>query len=91
MISEAQGCGRPVIAVSHSGVEDLVEDGIPGRIVNREPAALSSAVDSLIADPETAHRLGKAAAFTVEGRRLEPIGRSLARFLEAVLSRKQLH
>lgn len=91
MISEAQGCGRPIVAVSCSGVADLVEDGITGRIVNRNPAALVSAVDSLIADPEIAHRYVRAATAAAEGRRFVQVGRSLAQFLDAVLSRKQLH
>jgi glycosyltransferase involved in cell wall biosynthesis len=90
-ISEAQGCGRPVVAVSCTGVEDLVEDGLSGRIVNRDPAALASAVDDLIADPDTAHRFGKTAATAAEDRRLAPVGRRLARFLEAILSQIQLH
>jgi len=90
-ISEAQGCGRPVVAVSCPGVDDLIEDGVSGRIVDHDPAALVRAIDSLIADPEVSHRLGHAAAATAERRRLTPSGRRLAQFLEAILSRKQLH
>jgi glycosyltransferase involved in cell wall biosynthesis len=90
-ISEAQGCGRAVVAASCSGIEDLIEDGITGRIVNRDPAAMASAVDDLIADPDATHRFGKAAATAAEDRRLAPVGRSLARFLEAILAQKQLH
>jgi glycosyltransferase involved in cell wall biosynthesis len=90
-ISEAQGGGRPVVAVSFPGVEDLIEDGISGRIVDRDPAALSEAVDFLIADPDVSERFGNAAAAAAENRRLVPTGERLARFLEAVLSQKQLH
>jgi glycosyltransferase involved in cell wall biosynthesis len=90
-ISEAQGCGRPVVAVSSPGVEDLIEDGISGRIVDRDPADLSEAVAFLIADPDVSERFGNAAAAAAENRRLVPTGERLARFLESVLSQKQLH
>jgi glycosyltransferase involved in cell wall biosynthesis len=90
-ISEAQGCGRPVVAVSWPGVEDLIEDGVSGRVVVRDASALAEATDSLIADPEIARQLGNAAATAAEHRRLAPVGRLLAQFLEGVLSRKQLH
>ena len=90
-ISEAQGCGRPVVAVSYPGVEDLIEDGVNGRIVDRDPAALSGAIDILIADPDVAHNFGQAAAATAVDRRLAPIGRRLGEFLEETISRKQLH
>jgi glycosyltransferase involved in cell wall biosynthesis len=90
-ISEAQGCGRPVVAVSYPGVEDLIEDGVTGRIVDRDPAALASTVDFLITDSNVAERFGSAAAAAAADRRLAPVGRRLARFLEETLSRKQLH
>ena len=90
-ISEAQGCGRPVVAVSYPGVEDLIEDGITGRIVDRDPAALASTVDFLITDSNVADRFGSAAAAAAADRRLAPVGRRLAQFLEEILSRKQLH
>jgi glycosyltransferase involved in cell wall biosynthesis len=90
-ISEAQGCGRPVVAVSWPGVEDLIEDGVSGRIVDRDSSALARAVDSLIADPEAAHRLGTTAAEATKDRMLITVGRRLAHFLDSILSRKQLH
>lgn len=90
-ISEAQGCGRPVVAVSWRGVEDLIDDGVSGRIVDREASALARAADSLIANPKIAHQVGKAAADAAENRKLVPAGERLAQFLEAILSRKQLH
>jgi len=77
--------------VSCPGVEDLVEDGVTGRIVDRDPAALFRAVSSLIADPDVTHSFGQAAATAAKHRRLTPSGRRLAHFLEAILSRKQLH
>ena len=86
-ISEAQGCGRPVVAASHQGVADLIEDGVDGRIVDRNPDALAKVVSSLIHDPEATARLGRAAAHAVVERRLAPVGDRLARFLGGFLAR----
>jgi len=90
-ISEAQGCGRPLVAVSCPGVEDLIDDGVCGRVVDRDPGALAPAVDFIIANPDVAHRFGNAAATAAENRRLAPIGRRLAEFLEGILSKIRLH
>jgi glycosyltransferase involved in cell wall biosynthesis len=90
-ISEAQGCGRPVVAISCQGVHDLIEDGVNGWIVDRDPAALSNAVDTLLGDSELAHRMGRAAAAAAVYRRMVPVGHRLARFLEATLSQDQGH
>ena len=90
-ISEAQGCGRPVVAISCLGVHDLIEDGVNGRIVDRDPAALSNVVDTLLGDPDSAHRIGGAAAAAGVNRRMVPTGQRLARFLEATLSQDQGH
>jgi len=90
-ISEAQGCGRPVVAVSCPGVEDLIEDGVSGRIVIRNPAAMAKAVDSLIADSDVALRIGEASAVAVSDRRPVCVGECLVQFLEGVHSRVQLH
>ncbi len=84
-ISEAQGCARPVVAVSCPGVEDLVEDGVTGRIVGRDPVALADAASALIKDPERSRRLGGAAAEAVARRRFAPVGERLAVFLDGIL------
>jgi len=86
MISEAQGCGRPVVAAAIPGVWDLIDDNVNGRIVEGNPAVLADAVSSIIDDAETARRLGHAAIATVTNRRLAPVGEYLARFLGDVLS-----
>jgi glycosyltransferase involved in cell wall biosynthesis len=86
MISEAQGCGRPVVAAAIPGVGDLIDDNVNGRIVEGDPAALTNAVNSVIHDAETARRLGQAATASARNRWLAPVGEHLARFLEDVLS-----
>jgi glycosyltransferase involved in cell wall biosynthesis len=88
-ISEAQACARPVMAVPTPGVEDLVEDGVTGRIVEGEPTALADAVTSLIADADAVRSLGRAAAAAVTDRRLGPVGDRMAGFFDAVVSARR--
>jgi glycosyltransferase involved in cell wall biosynthesis len=85
-ISEAQACARPVVAEDISGVEDLVKDGVTGRIVSGGAESMAPEVSSLLCDRETASRLGKAAADAARDRRVIPSGRRLAEFLERVVA-----
>ena len=84
-ITEAQGCGRPVVAVSFPGVEDLVEDGVNGRVVVRDPAALAETVNALINDPESSRRLGHSAVDAASERQFAPVGKRIALFLDEIL------
>jgi glycosyltransferase involved in cell wall biosynthesis len=58
---EAMAHGRPVVATRVGGLLDLVVDGETGIAVPpRDPAALRSALERLLADPELRRRLGEA-------------------------------
>jgi glycosyltransferase involved in cell wall biosynthesis len=58
---EAMAQGRPVVATSVGGLLDLVVDGETGIVVPpRDPAALRSALERLLADPDLRRRLGTA-------------------------------
>jgi glycosyltransferase involved in cell wall biosynthesis len=83
-ISEAQGCGRPVVAAALPGVEDLIRDGVTGCIAAPTPKALAQAVTALLANPDRAADLARAATAAVEDRRLAPSGTRLAGWLEAL-------
>jgi glycosyltransferase involved in cell wall biosynthesis len=85
-ISEAQGCGRPVVAASHPGVNDLIDNGVNGRIADGDPHVLATVVSSLIDESDSARRLGDAAASAMSERRMGPVGDRLARFLEGILA-----
>lgn len=83
-ISEAQACARTVVAADVSGVEDLVEDGVTGKIVPGGAESMAPEVSSLLGDRETASRLGKAAAEAAHDRRMIPNGKRLRAFIERV-------
>jgi glycosyltransferase involved in cell wall biosynthesis len=58
---EAMAHGRPVVATHVGGLLDLVVDGETGIVVPpRDPAALRSALERLLADPDLRRRLGAA-------------------------------
>ena len=64
---EAMACAAPVVASAVGGIPEVVEDGVTGRLVaydEKDPAAfergLAEAIDSVIADPAAAARLGEA-------------------------------
>jgi glycosyltransferase involved in cell wall biosynthesis len=59
---EAMAYGRPVVASAVGGLVDAVEDGVTGVLVApRHPAALRSALERLLKDPQLRDRLGRAA------------------------------
>ena len=64
----AMGQGKPVVVTEAPGVRDYVRDGETGLVVPNEPAALSDAVNGLLADPERADRIGLAARADVQAR-----------------------
>jgi glycosyltransferase involved in cell wall biosynthesis len=58
---EAMAHGRPVVATGVGGLRDLVVDGETGVVVPpRDPGALRSALERLLADRELRRRLGAA-------------------------------
>jgi glycosyltransferase involved in cell wall biosynthesis len=75
---EAMALGRPVVATHVAGNAELVQDGVSGRLVAvGAPEALAKAVLNLLADPETARRLGCEARRQVADR--FPLERVVAR------------
>jgi D-inositol-3-phosphate glycosyltransferase len=58
---EAMACGIPVVAAAVGGLTDTVLDRVTGlHVPPRDPAAISSAVAELLADPELRRQLGRA-------------------------------
>jgi glycosyltransferase involved in cell wall biosynthesis len=64
-ILQSMAAGKPVIGTTVGGIPEVVHDGITGFLVPpKDPAAIASAIRSLIADPEKMKAMGEA------GRRL---------------------
>lgn len=62
---EAMQAGKPVLTVADAGgVREFVEDGVNGRVVACEPAALAAAAEALLADRPALAALGEAARRT---------------------------
>lgn len=80
---EAMSVGLPVVATEIDGPNEILEDGVNGRLVpNDDPDRLAEALGELISDREAARRYGEAARQLV----LDDYGPGeLARRLEAAL------
>jgi glycogen synthase len=66
---EAGMMGRPVVAAASGGLRDIVRQGRTGLLVAPDdPAALAAATAAILADPEMAERLGRAARRSVRQR-----------------------
>jgi glycosyltransferase involved in cell wall biosynthesis len=58
---EAMAAGAPLVAVAEGGVAETVIHGETGLVAPREPAAFGAALGGLVAAPERAEALGRAA------------------------------
>ncbi|AVO48659.1 group 1 glycosyl transferase [Melaminivora suipulveris] len=62
---EAMGSGKPVLTVSDAGgVTEFVQDGVNGRVVPPDEAALAQALDEMLAQPARLAQMGRAAQGT---------------------------
>ncbi|MFN9623925.1 MAG: glycosyltransferase [Cyanobacteriota bacterium] len=60
--AEAHACGVPVVAFNTSGLRDIVDDGLTGRLADPfEPVSLSSCIEWVLQDPQRCAALGHAA------------------------------
>jgi glycosyltransferase involved in cell wall biosynthesis len=67
-ILEAMATGLPVVATNVGGADELVEEGVTGRLVSpRSPVALADAMVSMLADPQVRRAMGEAGRMRAEG------------------------
>ena len=60
-------CGKAVVAASHGGVDEILEDGQTGLLVTPgDPQALSAAVNYLLSEPAKAKAFGRNGRVRVE-------------------------
>lgn len=67
-VSEAMWKSRPMVASRLGGIQDQIEDGISGVLIDdaRDLPAFAAAIDGLLDDPARAGRTGEAAAQRVK-------------------------
>ena len=67
-ILEAQASGLPVISTRHSGIPEIVQDGVSGRLVDeRNAPALAAAIAEIVGTPDAWVRMDKLVAPTLNG------------------------
>jgi trehalose synthase len=73
-VAEAMWKARPVVASRVGGIQDQIEDGRSGVLIDdpRDLRAFGEAVTQLLADPGRADRLGEAARVRVRKQFLAP-------------------
>lgn len=87
VLLEAMAYGRPIVATDVGGTRELIEDGRTGLLVRpRDPAALASAVRTLLADRSRADEMGRAASAWLRQRQqtCDPAAQFLALYEELV-------
>lgn len=67
VLTEAMAAGLPVISTRVSGIPELIDDRVSGRLVDqRDPVALADAIAALLADPASRDAYAKAGRAKVE-------------------------
>lgn len=81
---EALSYGLPVIGCLESGAEDVIQDGVNGRLVPPgSPERLAAAIKEILADEDTWRRMSEAAPASIDRFRWERVGAGM----EAVYKR----
>ena len=89
-VAEAMWKGRPIVASAIGGINEQVEDGSTGFLVEpHELAAFGERVSELLDDPHRAERMGAAAQTSVRDRFLGP--RHLGQYVELLESVRSVH
>lgn len=79
---EALACGTPVVASDVGGVRELVKSPAAGRIVDRHPAAIASAITGILADPPSS----EAVAANVSAFSWDENAQTLASFFRRIIA-----
>ncbi|MEU4085653.1 glycogen synthase [Streptomyces aureus] len=86
---EAMACGTAVVASRVGGIPEVVEDGVTGLLVplgEGFEAGLAAALDTVLADPATARRMGEAGRRRAVGEfGWDAVARRTVRLYEEVL------
>ena len=67
-IIEGMAMGKPIVATRAGGNPELVDDGVTGLLIERNPESLAKALISILADPERLTAMGAAAYLRAQER-----------------------
>jgi colanic acid/amylovoran biosynthesis glycosyltransferase len=89
-LMEAMAAGLPVLATEHSGIPELVADGVSGYLVpERNAARLAERLAALLADPERRAAMGQAGTgFVCAQHDVQATNDRLVAVYEALLGRE---
>ncbi len=88
VLLEAMASGTAVVAADGAGIREWIEDGVTGLLTpSEDPAALAARLESLLTDPSTAGRLGRAAAERVRDLDFEHTNVELAARFRSILTK----
>jgi glycosyltransferase involved in cell wall biosynthesis len=66
-VLEAMACARPAVCTAVGGIPEMVSQGETGYLVPlKNPHQLAARLASLLSDPQTAHRMGRAGRARIE-------------------------
>jgi teichuronic acid biosynthesis glycosyltransferase TuaC len=85
VVAEAISCGVPAIISRFCGIHSLV-DGRAGLVVDREPAALASAINALLHDPSLYARLKAGCRVVTEQLSWNQLAAKMEGYYEGVLA-----
>ncbi|MFC4777933.1 glycosyltransferase family 4 protein [Paenibacillus sp. GCM10023252] len=87
---EAMSCGVPVVATNIGGLNDIVIDGLNGRLVAPTAQAMLPAIDELLQDASARRMMGRMARRTAHSFRLQKWQARWRDILEAQLALRPL-
>jgi colanic acid/amylovoran biosynthesis glycosyltransferase len=86
VIREGMAVGLPVVGSRHSGIPELIDDGVSGYLVpERDPAALAARIRHLATHPDEWRPMINAARARVEGDDIETPNDRFVGLLEGLL------